>query len=404
VRNLNWKGRTGFVFGVLLAADGRLDDLELLNLKNPKVQGVIETINKATKVVEGGIDLRDAYLQLQEALNARGMEADARQAQLAIALRALGTTVAKQIEIAGEVSCPRVGDEADPKCTADLAKGAKLVESGTSIAADVVERKYAEATLSLFGAFGDQLDDAAKSLGVHVTEAKTAVKNAKEALAKAPASEKAAKKAELEEAKDTLKAAKSGAKTLPKLQRYVQFAIEIAQAENSEGVAAVLDTYAAPLGSYRAKYTRITVGLGGMVGAFGGWEQIDADGVSGNSGVVGGFAPIGLQISFPLGSWLHAGVMASLLDVGAITTYRFEQELDDESDQASHEPNVSFTQVFSPGVYGTVGIARSPFVIGGGLSYAPELRDVSTGGGEEFAVPAIRYGFFAAVDVPIFMF
>ena len=71
------------------------------------------------------------------------------------------------------------------------------------------------------------------------------------------------------------------------------------------------------------------------------------------------------------------------------------------------ETNVTFTQVFSPGLYAAFGLFGSPFVAGGGVSYAPELRslektDPATGQTTSEKVSAFRYGAFLAVDVTIF--
>jgi hypothetical protein len=179
-------------------------------------------------------------------------------------------------------------------------------------------------------------------------------------------------------------------------------------------VAAALDAYAAPIGSYKAKYRRTAWMLNGMVGVLGGYETINTHDVSGGSAIFGGFAAVGLHVTTPVGpygadNFFHVGALFSLLDLGALTTRRFDQELDRDSGdstpdepppEASAQPELSFTQVFSPGGYLTLGIGSSPLVFGVGVSYAPELRTV-TDSGSEFKASALRYGAFLAVDVPI---
>lgn len=195
---------------------------------------------------------------------------------------------------------------------------------------------------------------------------------------------------------------------------FLPLIVEIATAENSEGVAAALDAYAAPVGSYKAKYRRDSVAINGMVGALGGIESIDSHAVSGQSPFVAGFAAFGVHASMAIGpdggdNCFHVGALVTLLDLGALTTRRFEEELEsddsdgtagDDAPQAEAQPQLSFAQVFSPGAYLTVGLGGSPFVFGLGVSYAPDLRQV-TDEGEQFEVSAFRYGAFLAVDVPI---
>ena len=60
--------------------------------------------------------------------------------------------------------------------------------------------------------------------------------------------------------------------------------------------------------------------------------------------------------------------------------------------------------MFSPGAYLVLGIAGSSFVTGFGVSLSPELREAQQSGALTTDVSVVRYGFFAAVDVPILPF
>ncbi|MCA9618336.1 MAG: hypothetical protein KC731_04925 [Myxococcales bacterium] len=193
------------------------------------------------------------------------------------------------------------------------------------------------------------------------------------------------------------------------------FIVELANAKSSGEVAAAMDAFAAPLGTYEVKYRRPLIALNALVGAFAGGERLDESGVSRTSGFIAGFAPVGFHGTIPVrydggAGCVHFGLMLSLLDLGALTTYRFDAELNgklddvegdpEEAAKAKKAPTIGFGQVFSPGAFLTVGIAGSPFIVGGGVSLSPELREV-TQDDITTDVAVLRAGAFVAVDVPI---
>lgn len=191
--------------------------------------------------------------------------------------------------------------------------------------------------------------------------------------------------------------------------RHLGFLVEVAAAESANEVAAALDTYAEPVGSYAEKYRHTHVALNGMVGAFGGGEFVSTRGIRGTSGAVGGFAPVGAHITTPIGrngdeNAFHLGLLLSVFDLGALTTYRFREELDDESGEgdarADQVPEVGFAQVVSPGAFLTLGVLGTPVVVGIGASVTPELRRV-TASGAELEAGVLRYGLTVSMDVPV---
>lgn len=197
------------------------------------------------------------------------------------------------------------------------------------------------------------------------------------------------------------------AKTVPLI-------VEVATAQSGKEVAATLEAAVAPLGSYRSKYQRDTITLGAMLGASFGGEYLPRQDVEETrSGTLGVFAPVGLHLARPVGTKSHLGLFFSVLDLGTLASFRFDNELKPTSEtktaEAATEPNVSFEQVFSPGVFVVFGACKSPFVFGGGISVAPALRDVtfvdSVGGATTTSESAaLRGQIFAAVDVPLFGF
>jgi hypothetical protein len=112
----------------------------------------------------------------------------------------------------------------------------------------------------------------------------------------------------------------------------------------------------------------------------------------------------------PVLEHVHLGLLLSVLDLGAITTFRTGAEpggnLEGASDttqpvRADEAPQVGIGQVFSPGIYATLAPWQaSPLVIGVGASLSPRLRQVAQAGVSR-DVDVVRVGAFVAVDIPI---
>jgi hypothetical protein len=178
-------------------------------------------------------------------------------------------------------------------------------------------------------------------------------------------------------------------------------------------VAAAFDAYAAPIDTYERKYHGGMIALNGFVGAMLGRERIDSQGLGGTAWMSAAFAPVGVHASYPVSERLHLGVLLSVLDLGALTTFRMSNSHPDgdlagaaasgSQPEASSSPKVGLGQVFSPGAYAVFGLGGSPFVLGLGVSYAPELREV-TQGSLRTDVSVLRYGAFLAVDIPLLPF
>jgi hypothetical protein len=178
-------------------------------------------------------------------------------------------------------------------------------------------------------------------------------------------------------------------------------------------VAAAFESYAAPLGTYQLKYERPMVAINAAVGVFSGGELIDSHGVSGASLALSGFAPLGIHVTGPIcDGATHLGLLLSIFDLGALTTYRFKDELDGslpQPDDAAEEapadptanptPKLGFEQIVAPGVFGTIALG-GPFLLGAGVSLSPELREV-TDRDVTLTTPAWRLGLFLAADVPV---
>lgn len=175
--------------------------------------------------------------------------------------------------------------------------------------------------------------------------------------------------------------------------RFLSFATALAQAESASETTQVIQAYAAPVQSYRAKrngeggYLLINGYLGGSFG-----RESAANVTSNFAGVS---APFGLEVGGPIGGGWSLGLFGQLLDVGALASYRITSD----SEQLESEPEIGLGQVFSPGAYAILGLPNLPVAFGVGWSFAPALRKVSDTTDE--TENATRWNLFLSVDIPV---
>jgi hypothetical protein len=206
-----------------------------------------------------------------------------------------------------------------------------------------------------------------------------------------------------------------GATPPPAINRVMSAAPLIAQlatAKSATEVNDVLQAAAVPVGTYEKKYDAPFLAVNAFAGAAAGYEVVGS-GVGGGSPVISPFAPVGLHGTVPFGkNSMHVGAMLSLLNLGSLVSARLEA---DRSTQATGstttvktEPTVNFANLFSPGLYFTLGIARSPFLVGGGAQVLPAARHVTTtdkaNSSTTDTVPVAQFMGFVSADVPIFGF
>lgn len=188
--------------------------------------------------------------------------------------------------------------------------------------------------------------------------------------------------------------------------RYGSFMVNVLSATSSDAVENALDELI-PRGQYRLKSAHDrSISLSLYPGFFGGWEIVK------EYDIIGGvpqntthrstkrnfsfFLPIGIDLNQRCGSGSFS-LLLQALDLGAVLNYRLVGE---GSDQES-DPKIGFQQLLSPGVSLLFRFPNSPFVIGSGFNYTPELRKIKTDA-LTYSTGAFRYGFYAAVDVTAF--
>jgi len=184
--------------------------------------------------------------------------------------------------------------------------------------------------------------------------------------------------------------------------RSANFIAAIAEASSPEEINRAIESYALPPGSSEEKkyQGRFSVALNAYTGLALGWERLGQDQ---SSKVVGAIsAPLGMNFSLGLGKSGSIGTFVPLIDVGAVTAYRFKD------DNSGDLPELTWSNILSPGLYAIYSTPRnSPFAFGYGVQFGPGLRKVvETESGTKLNIEKSgwRKGFFLSVDIPITYF
>ena len=114
--------------------------------------------------------------------------------------------------------------------------------------------------------------------------------------------------------------------------------------------------------------------------------------------------PIGFTYSFVPKKWRRKSSFSlhmPLIDLGAITAYR--QNPDNDNYSIDNLPDFSWNNLFSPGLFVVYNVGNSPFSIGFGGQYGPQLREIKLNTGEAVNVNSWRFPMiFVSIDVPFF--
>jgi hypothetical protein len=190
--------------------------------------------------------------------------------------------------------------------------------------------------------------------------------------------------------------------TLGKLARYGSFMAAVATAKNSDEVAAAIETAALPVGSSSIKReTSFNVALNAYVGPYIGFERIK--GVE--SKKLNGYgitAPIGVSFSkgrsilfFPTQTHTSSTLFVSLIDLGAVTAFRFT------NDSAEKVPTIELKDIVSPGIFYSHGFGKTPLSLNIGYQFGPLLRRVNQDE-NTYEKKYSRFSISMTVDIPVF--
>ena len=178
--------------------------------------------------------------------------------------------------------------------------------------------------------------------------------------------------------------------------KYGNFIAIVAEAENSDQVAAAIEAVALPSGSsIIKKRTTFSVALNGYTGLGGGVEFLEAR-PDDNKWITGVSAPIGFSFNAGLGKNGSVGMYVPLIDIGAITAFRF-------GDSTTKDlPELNLQNILAPGAYAIYSWGNDiPVMVGLGAQLGPNLRDVTVGQ-NTIESSGWRFGLLLSVDIPIF--
>ncbi len=180
------------------------------------------------------------------------------------------------------------------------------------------------------------------------------------------------------------------------LLKYGSFIATAAFAKNSEEVSQAIEAFALPPGSAAMKkYANFSISLNAYVGAGAGAEYLQDLGYSPYYALA---TPIGISINKGFRKAGSASLLLSLLDIGALTAYRFDP------DNTAPLPDLRFENVLAPGAYLVYGVPKLPLAIGFGGQLSPNLRSISNQALMISNSKGWRFGAFIAVDIPLINF
>jgi len=193
------------------------------------------------------------------------------------------------------------------------------------------------------------------------------------------------------------------------LFKYITLIADISHAQNTQEVRTIVDRAILPVGSYAIKRsTGFSVAVNAYAGVAGGleWTSMENNKWSSASGAIGFSLPIGISINWSKGdedNMAHSNTFfLSLLDLGAIANYNLGNS-EDNSESISTAPEITFANVFSPGLSYIYGCKKSPISISLGGQYMPNLREITDASNIVLGTAdAVQLKIGILVDVPLF--
>lgn len=189
---------------------------------------------------------------------------------------------------------------------------------------------------------------------------------------------------------------------------YGNFMADIAQAQTSGQVQAILSTYASQPGSSRLKRNSdVNLSLNAYLGPAYSRER-PVDDVPGaiTQTLPSLSTPVGLAFNWRWPrrrshgeiAYLPFTVFFPILDIGPVVTFNFGDEL------LSSTPDLHLGDFLAPGLFLFYNLPRSPFTGGIGYQRTAEVRSVNPTGLERQDYRTDRFSVFLGIDVPIFNF
>ena len=184
---------------------------------------------------------------------------------------------------------------------------------------------------------------------------------------------------------------------------YGSFMANVVAAQNANQVKAAIRSVAVPPGSSSVKRkTDFNVSFNAYFGLGLHREKLNNALIPENQqtgNTVGLSVPIGISTSLgALGKNNNWGLslFVPILDIGGVTAFRLSDD-----GATSELPELTFSNLISPGGYLMLNLPKSPFSIGVGAQYGPQVRKVTINE-TELNSSAWKMGITASIDVPIF--
>jgi hypothetical protein len=183
------------------------------------------------------------------------------------------------------------------------------------------------------------------------------------------------------------------------MAKYGALMSNMVNAKSSEDVANAIEDAALPTGSARVKRETISnVALNAYCGLFTGHEKITGvkDDQAFNS--YGVTAPIGVSASLGTKSGFSHSLFLSLIDLGTVAAFRFTDNT------TAQVPSIQLKDIFSPGIFYSLGIPKSPLSVNLGVQVGPNLRKVTKDNNDYSGKTYVRYSLSFCVDIPVLNF
>lgn len=181
------------------------------------------------------------------------------------------------------------------------------------------------------------------------------------------------------------------------------FIANVAEAENSDQLAEIIEAYALPAGSYRTKrQSKFNVALNSYMGLNYGQEYLINDNlpsIMDNSNATMGLStPIGIALSRSILEKSSLTGFFQLFDLGSIAAFRFGD------DATEVLPEINFSNIIAPGAYLSFGFPNFPGALSAGAQLGPNLREVTDASLMIDDVRAWRFLGTLTVDIPLMNF
>ncbi|WP_217603076.1 hypothetical protein [Chitinophaga sp. GbtcB8] len=182
--------------------------------------------------------------------------------------------------------------------------------------------------------------------------------------------------------------------------RYGTFMATVADADSPKEVSDAIEAFALPAGSARIKReSPFNVSLNAYAGLYAGYERISGLKADRNAKInsYGVTIPIGVAISTGCSHWSYSAFL-SLVDLGAVAAFRVK------NDSVNEVPSIQLKDVFSPGLFFSLGLPKSPISLNLGAQVGPNLRKVTTTENDYSGNTYLRFSLSVLVDIPLLNF